>query len=186
LSKIGSLPIIKAPTNIQKKLSEKIFFLIDEDTVVSELIHFFYKEGGLSIELRNKDGIKLTNEITLKQVRDILPIPSSSGSIEDDLKVATRIASSGDYYDTDWVVRILEKAAYKANSYSDKLLIIDELVSLIQKNNQLSLKQNLNVIDSCFKEKEDHKKVYNKLLESNNSNAIVLANKLNERLELKN
>jgi len=120
ISKFRSLPVIKAPTHVNKKLSGKVFFVIDEDTIVFELVNFFQKQGGLSIELRNKNGIKLPDDIMLKQVSDIPSMPSSSRTIEDYLKVTTRLANSGDYYDSDWAVRILESAAFKANNNSEK------------------------------------------------------------------
>ena len=182
ISKIRSLPIIKNPGQTNKKLTEKIYFIINEDTIVLELVKFFYKEGGLSVIFRNKDGLRIPNEIALKQIKDIPSIPSSPRAIENYFDVANSLISSSDYYNTDWVVRVLEKAAYKSKNDFEKWLIIKYLISLFQKNNQLPFKQNLSVINSCFREKEDFLKIYSMLLETNNQNALNFADKFHSEV----
>ncbi len=182
LSKVGSFPIVRV-VNSNKKLVEKVFFVIGGDTLVSELIQFFHKQAGLSIKLRNKDGIKLSDQITLKEVGSIPPLPLSSASIENCIEVGRRVASSGSYSDIDWVFRIFKKAAYKANSSEDNWLIIEALLSMAEQNNQFSSKQNLDIIGSCLKEKQDYEKIYRMLSKSNNTNAILLAKEIKEKIE---
>jgi hypothetical protein len=177
ISKIKTLPIIKNSSKNYKKSSENIFYTIKEDTVALDLVKLFRKENNLYVILRNKSGLRVPTEFTLKQVKNIPFIPKSTKNINNYFDVANGLIKSGDYYNVDWVVRILEKAVYKSKSKHEKWLILKYLIALFEEDNQLTFKQNMAVIKSCFNEKEDFVKIYNILLETNNQNALSFADK---------
>ncbi len=185
ISKIKSLHIIKQPHDIDKRLSGKIYFILDENTIIDDLVKFFKRYGSFSIELRNKDGVKLPKNLTINQASSFHSAASTKRSIEDDLQVVINLDKSGDFSDADWMARVLEKTVYKANKSSEKWLIINVLISLIQNNNHLSFKQNYDVIISCFNENSDYIKIYNMLIETKNINAVNFGKRLNDELNFK-
>jgi hypothetical protein len=89
----------------------------------------------LKVTLRNIRGFVAYPEVTLQEAgKPELETTADSKSIAGQVKVILDIAQKPSYSDLDWIRKVLQNAAYKSKSFSDKQLLIEAVMTLYQKN----------------------------------------------------
>lgn len=104
-------------------------------TKVAEVTDFFAEFMNLKVTLRNIRGFVAYPEVTLQEAgKPELETTADSKSIAGQVKVILDIAQKPSYSDLDWIRKVLQNAAYKSKSFSDKQLLIEAVMTLYQKN----------------------------------------------------
>ncbi len=169
----------KSKRNIKKA---EIIFVINDVTVISDLINFFHKKLGLSVEVRDINGVKLLGEITIKHAIEFPESQTKKNTVENDVITVNEILKLGSNYDSDLLFRVLNNSAYKAHTIDEKWLVIKTLISSAEKMEYFSVKQGLVVVTQCFTESSQLEKIYDLMLHSNSHNVLRMASKLRSDL----
>ena len=176
---VADLAIV-IPSTGDKKMSRKYSFLIETNTVISDLILFCSQKAGLDMELRNKAGIKMSGELTLMEARDAAASPlSSSLTVDSNIHAALSIARESKYYsDADWVRRVFENAAYKVKSLHERCMLINAAVSLSGKEPSFPSRQVGAILSILCEDKGDYAEAYSTAAGSEDENVRSLTKEI--------
>jgi hypothetical protein len=161
---------------INKK--KEVIFLINDSTEVDNLIQFIYHTMGILVEIRNINGVKLSNKTTIKDGSNIISASEEIDSVKNNIDTAVEILKLKSYSDLDWFFRVLEKCIYKAKTIDDKWLVIKALILAAEKNEYFPIEHGLLIIQRCFNDDNQIKAVYSQMSNSHSNNVSLMASKL--------
>jgi hypothetical protein len=162
------------------KINKKteVIFLINDSTEVDNLIQFIYHTMGILVEIRNINGVKLSNKTTIKDGSNIISASEEIDSVKNNIDTAVEILKLKSYSDLDWFFRVLEKCVYKAKTIDDKWLVIKALILAAEKNEYFPIEHGLLIIQRCFNDDNQIKAVYSQMSNSHSNNVSLMASKL--------
>jgi hypothetical protein len=163
-------------TKINKKT--EVIFVINDSTEVDNLIQFIYHTMGILVEIRNINGVKLSNKTTIKDGSNIISASEEIDSVKNNIDTAVEILKLKSYSDLDWFFRVLEKCIYKAKTIDDKWLVIKALILAAEKNEYFPIEHGLLIIQRCFNDDNQIKAVYSQMSNSHSNNVSLMASKL--------
>ena len=104
------------------KNKNKPDIFIDKNTTIGDLFGIF---KNFKIEFRNKDDVRLPNNITLENCKKYNPkVNNQLEPIDHQIKVVKSIIKNHpSYNDVDWATRILKDAAYNISNKEEQILL---------------------------------------------------------------
>jgi hypothetical protein len=165
-------------TKINKKT--EVIFVINDSTEVDNLIQFIYHTMGILVEIRNINGVKLSNKTTIKDGSNIISASEEIDSVKNNIDTAVEILKLKSYSDLDWFFRVLDKCVYKAKTIDDKWLVIKSLILAAEKNEYFPIERGLLIIQRCFNDNNQIKAVHNLMSNSHSNNVLLMASKLSD------
>jgi len=168
-------------TKINKKT--EVIFVINDSTEVDNLIQFIYHTMGILVEIRNINGVKLSNKTTIKDGSNIISASEEIDSVKNNIDTAVEILKLKSYSDLDWFFRVLDKCVYKAKTIDDKWLVIKSLILAAEKNEYFPIEHGLLIIQRCFNDNNQIKAVHNLMSNSHSNNVLLMASKLSDWID---
>jgi len=168
-------------TKINKKT--EVIFVINDTTEVDNLIQFIYHTMGILVEIRNINGVKLSDKTTIKDGSIITPPSGDTGSVKNDINNAMKVVKSKNYSDLDWFFRILDNSVYKSETVDEKWLVINALIMTAEKSEYFPIERGLQIIQRCFNDNNQIKSIHSLMLNSQSNNVLLMASKVSDWID---
>jgi hypothetical protein len=168
-------------TKINKKI--EVSFAINNSTEAGDMIHFIGHIMGELVEIRNINGVKLSDKTTIKDGSIITPPSGDTGSVKNDINNAMEVVKSKNYSDLDWFFRILDNSVYKSETVDEKWLVINALIMTAEKSEYFPIERGLQIIQRCFNDDNQMKSVYSQMSNSHSNNVLLMASKLSDWID---
>ena len=110
-------------------------FDLNDDTLISGLITFFYNQG-FKFRIFNSEGISIPPDLSLKQAINFNINRSDDYDFKQLESSLHSIANTSNYEDMEWVKRLFLRAFKKATTNAEKALVNELLVKIHSENDK--------------------------------------------------